>query len=238
MSTFLQLAQRLRQETGVPGVGPTTVTGNIGELQRLISWTQDAWRSIQSKHQNWRWMRRSFTVTTTTGVSEYASGAATDTTDAALISRFSRWIVHDDYGLPTFTIYTTALGVANERRMVYMHWDYFRTIYRLGTQTNGTPAHFSITPANKIALGPAPDATGYTVKGDYQMSAQELVADATTPDMPTRFHMLIVYGAMLKYAGYEAAGDVYAIADKEYGKMMGTLLADQIPQLLIGEPLA
>lgn len=235
---YLQLAQRLRQEAGVPGTGPTAVTSQTGELLRLVDWVATAWRELQNKHINWRWMRRSFTFTTTTGQSEYASTAATDTTDAAAISRFARWISHDDYGCVTVSIYETATGVSAQRWLIYMPWDSFRGLYRFSAQTNGVPAHFSITPANKIAIGPAPNATGYTVAGDYQMGAQELSANGDTPDMPVRFHLLIVYEALKKYAAYDAAGEVYAVAKAESDSLMFRLESDQLPEIIAGASIA
>jgi len=207
-------------------------------MKRVVDWVATAWREIQNKYIDWRWMHRSFTGTTTTGQSEYAATVFTDTTDSALISRFGRWLTHDDTGYSLMTVYATAPGVSGERYLTFLPWEAFRTIYRFGTQNNGVPVHFSITPANKFAIGPAPDATGYTVNGDYQMSAQELSADANTPEMPTRFHMLIVYEGMKKYASYESAPEVYESGKNESGRMWGDLILDQRPSIPLSEPLA
>ncbi len=238
--TYLELVRRLRQECGISGTAstPSAVTGQTGEMQRLVDWIASAWREIQNKYQDWRWMRRSFTGTTTSAQSEYAYTAFTDTTDVATISRFGKWLHTDAYGCPLFAIYPTSLGVANQIWLYYRPWDEFRQIYRFGPQVSGPPVCFSITPSDKIALGPAPDATGYTVTGDYQMSAQELAADANTPEMPTRFHMLIVYEAMKKYAGYESAPEVMGTATMEADKLWSPLESDQKPAIALAEPLA
>lgn len=238
MSTFLQLAQKLRQEAEIPGTGPSAVTGQTGQLKRVVDWVADAWRELQVMHPNWRWMRRTFTGTTTTGQSEYAYSALTDTTDSAAISRFSRWIHADDYGCPIFTIYPTSGGVGGQNWLVYRPWDEFRRIYRFGSQSNGQPAWFSITPANKIALGPAPDATGYTFGGDYQMGEQTFDSDDDTPDMPSRFHNLIVYYALEKYGANSVAAEIYSRAVRESARLLTALEFDQLPQLALAEPLA
>ena len=239
--TYIQLCRRTRQECGIPAASnsiPSAVTGQAGELQKIVDFVAQAWVEIQNKHDSWRWMRRAFTVTTTTDQSEYASTACTDTTDVAAISRFKRWLISDDTGYPTFSIYATASGVAAQQWLIYLPWGKFRSIYRFGTQTSGSPVHISITPAGKFALGPAPDSTGYTVGGDYQMGAKTLAADGDTPDMPGDFHMCIVYEAMKKYAGFESAPEVWDRAKSEGGPLMWALERDQLPEITVGGAIA
>lgn len=238
MSTYLQLSQLLRQECGISGTGPAAVTSQTGENARLVTWVAAAWRDIQTRHENWRWMRRNCSITTTTDQGDYAYTAFTDVTDVAAISRFSRWLPYDDKGCSLFSIYQTSSGVAAERRLIYLPWDNFRVLYRFGTQTSSFPVHFSITPADKLALGPEPDATGYTVLGEYQMGTQELAANSDTPDMPSRFHNLIVYRGMMKYGAHESAGEVYADGASQFSQMMFALEKDQLHPITLGRSIA
>jgi hypothetical protein len=230
---FLAICQRTRQECDIPGTGPTTVVGQTGELRRIVDWCATAWTDIQNKATDWRWMRRSFTVNTTSSDDQYASSDCTDTTDSAVISRFSHWLIDCDTPL---LIYLTSAGVGTQHELTYWDWNDFKRVYKMGTQNTGYPSIWSIDPNNNLRLGPSPNGI-YTVTGDYQMSAETLALDATTPGMPSQFHMLIVYEAMKKYAGFAGAPEVFARAQLEGGPMMLALQANQLPRRRLGGSL-
>ena len=59
MSTYLQLCQKLRQECEVGGTGPSAVTGQTGELARLVTWIADAYTELQQEY-DWLWLRSEF----------------------------------------------------------------------------------------------------------------------------------------------------------------------------------
>lgn len=226
--TFLELCQRLRQEVGIPGTGPSTVLSQTGELALLVDWIASSYTEIQQRHGGrWRWLRREFTLSTTASDGSYAYGDATDVTDAAAITRFRRWIFTDRDNPPK--IYLTASGVGTERFLVYADYPAFRSVWKLGnnsTQT-GYPTFVAQDPNNNVLLAPIPD-DAYTVRGEYWMKPQTLAADADEPEMPDDFHMLIVYRAMEKYAGFNAAQEVMIRAKNEGQPMMRNLEADQL----------
>ena len=230
MSTFLQLCTYLRQETTDSGTGPLAVTSQTGELARIVNWIDRAYTELQQE-KDWRWLRKSFTVSATSGDGAYAYGDCTDTATSAVISRFSSWYPR------TFKCYLTSAGVGAEYGLHWLPWDDFRRIYRYGTQTNGPPCHVSEDPTQAFVLGPIPDAT-YTVSGDYQKGPQLLTADGDIPEMPTRFHQLIVYEAMLKYGGHRAAPEAMVRAATEGARLRSALGRDQLPQITTGGPLA
>ena len=53
---FLELCQRVRQDAGVSGEGPTAVTGQSGILSRIVSWVKQANNEIQLKNKDWRFL--------------------------------------------------------------------------------------------------------------------------------------------------------------------------------------
>lgn len=228
---YLQLCQKLRQETTDSGTGPSAVTGQTGELNRIVGWIADAWTEIQQEKDEWRWMRKSFTVSATSGDGAYAYGDVTDTVSAVAVTRFSLW--HKN----SFKCYLTSAGVGGEYPLIWLPWEQFRRIYRYGTQTNAPPCHVSEDPTQAFVLGPIPDAT-YTIGGDYQLGPQTLAADSDTPEMPTRFHGLIVYEAMLKYGGNRVAPEAMARAATEGGRLRNALGRYQLPQITLGASLA
>jgi hypothetical protein len=49
---------------------------------------------------------------------------------------------------------------------------------------------------------------------------------------------MIVYRAMMFYAGYEAAPEVYQRGELEFKRLMNRLEIDQLPDMVSGPPLA
>jgi len=235
--TYLQACVRTRQECKVSGSGPVAVTGQAGDLKKIVDYVADAYREIQNRYPNWRWLRSAFTVNTTLGDDAYAPTDCTDSRLSSAVSRFSRWILTDDYGCSNLKIYLTSSGVGGERWLSVIPWGSFRAIYKIGTQTNGPPAHATIDPQNNLVLGPKPDGV-YTVTGEYQMSAQELAANSDAMEMPGQFHMLAVYLAMEKWGQDKGQTNVFNRGSFEGNRMMRQLEANQLPELCMGVPLA
>lgn len=220
-----------RRECGIGGSGPTSVVAQTGELARLVAWGTQGYQKIQNRHINkWRWLRSEFSLATVASDDEYAYTDATDSIASATISRFASW--HTD----NLRIYLTSAGVGTQGWLGFIEWDDFQQIYKIGTQNPSYPAHFSIDPRNNLRFGPKPDAV-YTVIGDYQKSSQVLALDADTPEMPVRFHPLIVYETMKRYAAYHGAPEVWTQAREEYALMMRDLEVDQLPLPGFGPPL-
>lgn len=236
--TYLELCQQLRQEASDVGTGPTAVTNQVGLLGRIVSWVESAYTEIQNRHAtepSWRWLRHGFTVATTDGDDSYAYGDCTDSTTSLAITRFSTWHTKDVYNPPT--VYLTSSGVGTQTRMTFLSWEDFRYIYRVGTQNTGYPIHISEDPQQNLVLGPIPNGI-YTITGEYIRSAQVLAADSDVPEMPTQFHMAIVYKAMIKYGFREFAPEIIQTAKEDLRILTRQLEINQLPSIRIGGPLA
>lgn len=234
--TFLTLAVATRQECRINGTGPTTVLGQTGLLKDVVDWTAQCYTEIQEASADWRWLRSTFTVNTVSGDDTYAYGDCTDSRLSATITRFGRWLLEDARG-SNVTSYLTSGGVGGEGYLIFLPWDAFRSLYKVGTQTNAPPSHITIDPQGNLVLGPKPDAI-YTINGEYQMSPQTLALDADTPEMPARFHSLIMYRAMEKYGAAKNAIEVFNRGGFEGNRMMRALELDQLPRINFGGPLA
>lgn len=233
---FLAGVQKFARKAGATSQ-PSAVTSQTGEAQRLVDDYIDAYTEIQNKHP-WRWLRRGFTFNTTSGDDSYAYGDVTDVDAGTAIARFSEWRLSDPRDPPK--IYLTSTGVSGERWLVYIPWEDFKRIYKIGSQSSNTsaPAHISVDPLDNIVLGPSPNGI-YTVTGDFIRSAQILAADADIPEMPTQFHNLIVYKAIEKYAIYEeVAPQILAYAQSESKRMMRQLENNQCPKFRMARSLA
>lgn len=222
--TFLELVQRLRQECGISGTGPAAVTNQTGELRRLVDWVATSWDDIQRLHQDWSWLKGTYSFAATPNDDRYTSA------DAGIATRFKTW----DRNMAR--VYSSSVN--DETELMFLAYEEWRHIYRVGTQTSARPVHFSIDPASKdLLLGYKPD-IAYTISGEYFKSVQTLAADGDEPEMPEEYHMAIVYKAMMKYARYNAAGEIYEDASTEYRKIRAELEARELPQMLMAGPLA
>lgn len=230
---YLDAVQRLRQETNYANTGPVTVVGQTGDHARSVSWIADAYAELQNRHP-WRWLKGEFTLATTAGVSEYAHTQAVDVVSGSPVSRFNDWHIDDPYNPPK--IYLSSAGAGTEYWLTYISWEQYRTIYGIGTQSDSSPSHIAVDPGNKIHVAPAPS-DEYVITGEYNKSPQILVADTDTPEMPSAYHMIIVYMAMEDAGYFDAAEEVIARGRQKGRKLLRQLEANQLPIMRMAGPL-
>lgn len=229
--TYLELCQKVARESGtITGTAPTTVVGQTGRLLKIVAFTNDAWQIVQNHRAQWRWMQGEFSGATSIGASRYtAAGWA--------ITDFAEWVMDTPDYLPV-TMYATATGVEDEGTLRAITYDLWASLYNRGTQTNNRPTRYAISPANEFCLGAIPDAA-YTVRGRYRKTNQVLTANADTPNLPARFHDLIVYQALRLLGGHDVAPDELSDAMAKTVPLMQQLERDQLPMMqLTGRPLA
>lgn len=224
---FLQLAQRLRQEAGASGNGPSAVTGQTGESQRFVDWINTAWLEIQGLHDVWGFMREPFEF-------QAATGSEQTTPAEAGLPFFRYW--HRG----TLRCWRTALGISDEQWLVEWEYQVFRDTYRFNQNREllGRPLVFAVQPNSKALMyGPRMD-TNYTVVGEYQRVPKPLVLATDVPDLQPHQHMIIVYKALEYYAFYESAPEVLTRAQKQYVALKAQLEREQLPEVYLGNPLA
>lgn len=228
--TFLELCQRLSHECSNAGSGPSATTGQTGINLHLVRWINSAWLDIQRKHNDWLFMRGSFTVNTVASDGIYAYGDCTDTATSTTIAAFRDW--HRD----TLKIYLTSGGVAGEAPLTYIDYPTWYSIYNTGQQTDGYPRFFTIDYSRQLRMAPKPDGI-YTVTGEFQKSATELSGDNDTPELPDEFHEAIWYRGLMKYARYYSAAEVYDDARFNYNRIINEMERTQLPEFTQAEPL-
>lgn len=235
--TYLEQCRKLAREAEITASAsvPSAVTGQTGQLLRVVGWVSDAWKDIQNRHDNWKWMRRAFTLNTVASQPSYEYGDATDVDATGAIERFRGWWAHDLDD--PFRCYLQSSGVAAEYRLTFLDWETFKWIYGMGTQNSGKPCHVSVDHQLKLHLGPKPNDI-YVVSGDFQRGAQVLADDGDEPDFPPDYHDLIWRWAIKKYAANAVAREVYARADDEATRTMKALERTQLSPIILGTALA
>lgn len=194
----LQLCQRLRSEAGLGGSGPSATTAQTGEMLQVVEWVDEAWNRIQSS-RNWDWLWEATTVVVTSG-----TGATTGSIPA---SRYIKDATFDANGSP----------------LTYMEWADFRTAYPSALIVAGNPRVWTIRPDKAFAVNAKPS-TNTTYSVERYKNPTAMSTDGGSPTgLPTEHHMLIVWRALMLYAGYDEAGDQYRRAETEYKKVLSNM---------------
>lgn len=228
--TFLELAQRLRQECRVSGSGPSAVTGQVAEYQRLLDWTAQANREIESSNPFWRFKRASATCATTSGKTNYYAS------DFG-ITDFGRWALDYERG-DTFRSYVTATGTSSEVALLPVDYDQWRDTYYFGAlrTTYSRPMVIAVAPDNSLVLGPISDGS-VTLTGDYYAKPTLLTNAGDYPAMPEEFQMAIVYKAMMFYGVSEAAPEIYDFGKMQYERLYADLTRHEAPRYRVAGAL-
>lgn len=222
---FLQLVQRTKRESGRLSAGPLSVASAVGRDLLLIDWVNEAWQGIQMMPaRNWRWMRRTALATVLPGSNSFSASTLG-------IPSFGYWAkASDDYAPSIFD----PTSPTAEPVLVFRAYEAFRKDYLTNTApAASTPQHWSIAPDGALLLGPAP-ATLMTLRVDYYRAPQELALDGDVPEMPAKFHPLIVWAALSQAAGFDAAPEALARAYDNYNRDLTLLINEQGDNIAFG----
>lgn len=223
--TRLQLCKRLRQEAAISGTGPATTLGQTGEMGKVVDWIDSAYQDIQNLHADWDFLRTDLSFETISGTSEYSRTAIS-------ADEQGEWI--DD----SFRSYLTSAGVNGEQFMQWVPWRRFRDTYLLGAirATTGQPRYITQQPDTSLLMWPIPDAV-YTVNGEYFERPQAMTTDTSYPLIPAKYQMIIVWRALMYYAGSAGAPELYAVGQREYKRLLNQLEAHQLPAIELAGPM-
>ena len=217
--TFLELCQRLRTEAGISGTGATS--------SKINDWIKSAYQDIQSMYATLKFLQASFAFDTTADKQDY-------TPTEAGITDLATWRMNRPNSM---TVYPKA-DSTNERYLTYIPWDSFRENYLIGaTRTSkGPPDIVTIRPDNTLTFWPIPD-NAFTVNGEYFKVPDVMSLDTDVPIFPARFHMAIVWRALMFYGANEGAIDLYTHGQNEFNQVLRELQKNQLPHIFRGNPL-
>jgi hypothetical protein len=220
LQTKLQLCQRLRQEcVGVSGTGPTTTLAQSGDMLRLVTWIDSAYEDIQNLHRDWNFLRKDLSFNTVAAQQSY-------TPTQAGAADVGEWRMRD------MRCYLTSGGVSGEQFLQDVPWDDFRSVYLLGANraSTGRPMIVTRKPDRSLMVWPTPDAA-YTINGEYFQANDEMIADADVPIFPARFHLVVMWRALVFYAGHAAAPETFSVGQGEYTKLLSALERSERPSI-------
>lgn len=218
---YLQLTQRLHRELGRSGAGPTAFATATKDHLRLFDWINDAWRNIQTEAREWKWMRRQLEFSTNLVTTAYTGSAA----GAADFGRWRR--INDDYTVRAYL----AAAPTNVWRLTYLPLDQYRRLYEDVPPAAAKPDRWTIDDAERLVITP-PSNVVYKVRADYQIAPQDLDEDADIPDMPSEYHILLVWKALMEGGMYDAAPEVLTRAGTNHRDMRSRLEVNQGQEII------
>jgi hypothetical protein len=224
---FLELCQDLAREAGISGA-VVSVTNQTGEAQRLVNWIIKAYRYIQNKHVDWKFLRADVAFDTNTSSAIYTAAAAG-------VAGFGEWnFAGDDW-----RAYSKAIGVADEMELRYMPYDDFKRVYVMGQNrtVTGRPTIITERPDQSLQVWPIPDAI-YTIVGEQYRAPITLAAANDVPIFAAKFHDAIVQRALMFYGGFEGDAGVFAAAQTEFQRLLAQMEGVYLPEWDTPEPMA
>jgi hypothetical protein len=229
VSTFLELCADLTRESGAIGTAPSSVAGQTGRQQKCVEWIIGAWRDIQNSRRDWTFLRAEWSGSLTASNMTY--------TGVALgISRFGEFL-GDRPGYHPVTVYDPVVGQDQEIELAEIGYDIWKYRYDRRSHDARQPHEYCIAPDRSIRFGPKPDKT-YTVRGEYRKAAQTLAANGDEPDMPERFHELIVWRAIMLMSDADEAVQSLALARSKYAALYRSLVTDCTPRIIDANSIA
>lgn len=206
-STYLELCQKLRQEVGIAGTGPTSVLNQTGMMSKIANWIADADVAIQGKWLDWTFMW-----------DEFSENTIASTKDVTAPSDLGWW------DTDSFWIDRTGSTPKKLLAMDYFEW---RDIYPMTSGTD-TPTYFIVKPDQDIILHPVPNGI-YALTAEYWKSPTKMATNTSVSPIPARFDRLIVAQAKIYYAEHENAPEVMQSAVAEYMELIMRLEALFLP---------
>lgn len=204
MATFLELAQECRSLSGINGTGPTDVTTAVGIELKIVNYVKHAWNDIQAHPKRWKWMWGDYLPVGGNPLQTIATNSDYVLTDV------------DEILVKTFRSYLTASGVSDRQRMTYSDYEKFQRSFGIVSGTDNRPIRSTRLPTGNLRLYPTPNDI-YSIEFEFIKTPQILAANDDVPEMPVRFHELIVYEALKRFGKAHDAPEIIQLGEQEGG---------------------
>lgn len=237
---FLALVKRLATETGTEleekitsvAVPPATSYGETTEHRtRLVNWVQQAWIDIQGDQEHWYFTIDEAYIPLVTGQVSYVVRDIVN-------GQHEGEEIYDEivpYTAPVDNKYIWVVNAVDSDAVRQPSYRispefFFGDRDRYNDHSVGVPYRWSIDYKDCLVTDSAPPNDDYQFRFQYKMNPQVLTENTDEPRrLPERFHMLIVYHAMVFYAGFDEAGNQYKRAEKLRRDMMNKLRLRYMP---------
>jgi hypothetical protein len=221
--TYLELVQKLREEVGASGTGPTTVLNQEAEYARLVGFIADADLLIQELWEDWKFLHGNISITTTAGVREYSLSDLDSASDVSDIS-----VTLQKWDPESFVYQPETDNAIPLSELEYKEW---RSRERLGLPANlpqDSPSRVVIKPDFSLVFDPTPNSTG-PITADFQKRPTRMTANADLSAIPAHYRRIIICRAKMLHAEYEETAFLYNSAERDYTDYLVRLESNQLP---------
>lgn len=220
MSTFLELCEDVARESGGTARAPSSVIGQTGRQQKIVEWVKSAWNLIQNLQSNWSFLRAEGTGTLIANSQSYTGASFS-------LTRFGEFM--GDYGsYQALTIYDSTIGRKDENALRLISYETWKRRWDMGEHDATRPTEYTIGPDQALKFGSKPD-KAYLIRFEYRKTPQGLAANTDEPDMPTRFHDIIVWRAIMLMADHDEASNAMIMANGKYLELKASMERDLLP---------
>lgn len=209
MSQYLALVQRVRQETGTAGTGPTTVVSQSAQLAQLVTWTAQAYLDVCNKWDDYTFLWAEDTATLVADTRDYTLAG-----DLRAMNEDSLYLFGGD--LP-----------AEGQKLDYIEYDLFRR-NKVATSETGVPSCVTRLPSGEARLIPTPD-DSYTFEYEYWREPVPLSGDTSTPEFSSLYEDCIIWRACWYWASFNEAQLEAAAFNFNFEQAMLRLEARYLP---------
>ena len=195
-TTFLQASQEICTRLRTSGSGPTAVTGQPAEYQRIISLVKKAHKEIVLSHTDWEFLW-------TSGSVEFSNNNNPHTATPTDIKKFDE---------------KTFVNVLDGTYLDSIRWSDYKKSKLTPDEllTTGSPEQFTIRPDKRIVVIPNPTVgTVFNVNFDYWRQPTELTAIGTILDIPDD-SIETLYALVKMYFLEDEEGPNYDLARSSY----------------------
>ena len=226
MATFLEICKDVRAQSGISGVGPSSVTGQTGIMADVVRWVQEAYNEIQSMYENWNFLHNKFNFILVAGNESYNLSQ----------------LVGDKGGvgvrIPTLDTLTIRLEAETSKvRLKYIPWAVWQLDARVLEGETGKPEWYTQAPDKSFHFYPYQEAQALSIDNInyviefYGFSEPDIMTASTDqPVIPTQHHECIKLAALMRYAEYYNSPEVYVSAEKSFKNQMTALKDTEIPR--------
>jgi hypothetical protein len=200
--TFLELCKTVRQELGISGNGPASVSSTIYQEKALIDWVKAADLLVQRLHPDWDFLWSSWTQETTAGTQDYDAPA--------------------DLGMWDRESFALERGTSNGQRL--SEKDFRADRNYVTERENATPVNFIVLPSQNVRLYPPPD-DAYTLSADYWKAPVAMSENTDESVIPEQYRRIIVARAKMFYAEEAETFNLYQTYGAEFNDLLNDLEA-------------
>lgn len=219
---FLELAKRVRQECGISGDGPAATEGQSGMYAKILDWVKAAHEEVQQHHLDWNFDQARVTLDLVGGVESY-SPADTWGLDFKALAKDGLYAYRASHGENT-RLWLTEIP-----------WEEFRQLRRVNV--TGHPIYIALSPDKRLHFYPVPDA-GLKFVMEYFREPQVLAANTDTPRIPARYHMAIVWRAVMMWCGHDENPALFQVASTNYRELLRKMQITELPGMRTAGTLA